>query len=58
MSSSGVDTYKHEHVGVVIDGLGGCLGELYIAVKSERYAEVLDWAASFGRVHSFRRRHG
>ncbi len=49
----GVDTHKHEHVAVVIDGLGGRLGELYITVNNDGHAELLAWARSFGRVHAF-----
>jgi hypothetical protein len=49
----GVDTHKHEHVAVVIDGLGGRLGELYIAANNEGYFRLLEWASSFGRVHLF-----
>ena len=49
----GVDTHKDEHVAVVIDGLGGRLGEYYVSVTSSGYAELLAWAKTFGRVHAF-----
>lgn len=49
----GVDTHKHEHVAVVIDGLGGRLDELYVTANNDGHAELLAWASSFGRVHSF-----
>ena len=37
----GVDTHKDEHVAVVIDGLGGRLGEYYVSVTNSGYAELL-----------------
>ena len=37
----GVDTHKDEHVAVVIDGLGGRLGEYYLSVTNSGYAELL-----------------
>lgn len=49
----GVDTHKHEHVAVAIDGLGGRLGELYIAASPGGYAELLDWARALGPVYAF-----
>jgi hypothetical protein len=36
-----------------IDGLGGRLGELYVAAINDRHAQLLNWAGSFGRVHAF-----
>ncbi len=49
----GVDTHKDEHVAVVIDGLGGRLGEYYLSVTNSGYAELLAWAKTLGRVHAF-----
>jgi transposase len=49
----GVDTHKHEHVAVAIDGFGGRLGELYITADHDGHAALLEWACSFGRVHAF-----
>jgi transposase len=49
----GVDTHKHEHVAVVIDGLGGRLAELYVPVNNDGYHRLLEWAASFGTVYAF-----
>ncbi len=49
----GVDTHKDEHVAVVIDGLGGRLGEYYLSVTNGGYTELLAWAKTFGRVHAF-----
>jgi transposase len=49
----GVDTHKHEHVAVAIDGFGGRLGELSVTADNHGYAELLEWACSFGRVHAF-----
>jgi transposase len=49
----GVDTHKHQHVAVVIDGLGGRLGELYITANNAGSAELLEWAGTFGRIHAF-----
>jgi len=49
----GVDTHKDEHVAVVIDGLGGRLGEFYLSTTNSGYTELLAWAKSFGRVHAF-----
>jgi len=51
----GVDTHKDEHVAVVIDGLGGRLGEYYFSVTHSGYEELLAWAKSLGRVHAFGR---
>ena len=43
----GVDTHKQQHVAVVLDGLGGRLGELFIPANHEGYAQLLDFARSF-----------
>jgi len=49
----GVDTHKDEHVAVVLDGLGGYLGELFVPVTRDGYARLVEWAASFGKVNAF-----
>jgi len=49
----GVDTHKHQHVAVIIDGIGGCLGELAVPATNAGYSELLAWAASFGKIHAF-----
>jgi transposase len=49
----GVDTHKHEHVAVAIDGLGGRLGELYMAANAGGCEQLLNWARTFGAVHGF-----
>jgi transposase len=49
----GVDTHKDTHVAVAIDGLGGRLGELSIPATNEGYAELLEWANTWGRLHLF-----
>jgi transposase len=43
----------HEHVAVVIDGVGGRLGELCIPANGGGYQGLLDWTASLGRLHAF-----
>jgi transposase len=49
----GVDTHKHQHVAVAIDGLGGRLGELYVAATNAGDGELLAWARSLGKPHAF-----
>jgi transposase len=49
----GVDTHKEQHVAVVIDGLGGRLGELFIAANNDGYAQLLACADTQGRVVAF-----
>jgi transposase len=49
----GVDTHKHDHVAVAIDGLGGRLGEFYIAATAGGCKQLLDWARALGIVHGF-----
>jgi transposase len=46
----GVDTHKDQHVAVVIDGLGGRLGELMFVANPTGYASMVAWAAQFGVV--------
>lgn len=49
----GVDTHKHEHVAVAIDGLGGKVGELFISASDSGYAELLAWSSGLGYVRAF-----
>jgi transposase len=49
----GVDTHKDEHVAVVIDGLGGRLGELMFGANPTGYATMVRWAAQFGAIVRF-----
>ena len=49
----GIDTHKHLHVAVALDGLGGRLGELTVPTDRGGYARLEDWATRFGRVHAF-----
>ena len=50
----GVDTHKDEHVAVAIDGLGGRLGvALQVPATNDGYAQLLDWATAFAKVHQF-----
>jgi transposase len=49
----GVDTHKDRHAAVAIDGLGGRLGELFVDVTNEGYAELVKWAGGHGRIVAF-----
>jgi len=53
----GVDTHKDQHVAVVLDGLGGTLGELSIPATADGYDELLAFAisdlGSEGRLQGF-----
>jgi transposase len=40
----GVDTHKHQHVGVALDGLGRRLGQRLVPATPAGYAELLTWA--------------
>ena len=46
----GVDTHKHQHVGVAVDGLGRRLGQRLVPATPAGYAELLTWATGLGRV--------
>ena len=46
----GVDTHKHQHVGVALDGLGRRLGQRLVPATPAGYAELLTWATGLGRV--------
>ena len=49
----GVDTHKNQHVAVVIDGLGGRLGELMFAANPAGYSSMVAWSGKFGAVARF-----
>jgi len=49
----GVDTHKYIHVAVVLDELGGRLGELTVPADSGGYVQLERWAVEFGRVLAF-----
>ena len=53
MSAVGIDTHKHVHAAVVLDELGGRLGELTAAADRQGYVQLERWASSFGRVIGF-----
>lgn len=49
----GVDTHKHEHVAVAINGLGTRLATARAAANQAGYAELLAWARQLGTVQVF-----
>ena len=49
----GVDTHKHEHVAVAINGLGARLATGRAAANQAGYAELLAWARQFGVIGAF-----
>lgn len=49
----GVDTHKHQHVAVALDGLGGRLAELEVSASNDGYLQLLVWARGLGAVHAF-----
>src|SRR5262245_37519390 len=49
----GVDTHKRQHQAVVIDGLGGRLGDVVVAATPAGFAQLVAWAGSWGRVHGY-----
>ncbi len=49
----GVDTHKHVHAAVALNGLGASLGTTTVPVNAKGYRELEDWAQSFGRVRAF-----
>jgi transposase len=49
----GIDTHKHIHVAVVLDELGGRLGELTVPADSSGYSQVERWATGYGRILAF-----
>jgi hypothetical protein len=44
----GVDTHKYLHVAVALDDIGGRLGTRSFPADTDGYAQLLDWAATFG----------
>jgi len=53
MVTIGVDTHKHTHVAVAIDGIGERVGDLTIPTDHGGYEQLLEWARSFGQVCRF-----
>ena len=49
----GVDTHKHIHAAVALNGLGARLGTTSIPVSSKGYRELEMWARAFGSVRVF-----
>ncbi len=49
----GVDTHKHVHVAAVVSMTGDALATLTIVTEQSGYQQLLQWAASFGRVIAF-----
>lgn len=49
----GVDTHKYIHVAAAMDSVGGMLATLTIPTVSGGFRQLLDWAASFGRIIAF-----
>jgi transposase len=49
----GIDTHKHRHAAVAIDGLGGKLGDLFVDATNEGYEQLLAWARAQGQVMGF-----
>ena len=49
----GVDTHKHVHAAIALNGLGARLGAITVPVNPQGYRELETWARSFGSVHAF-----
>ena len=49
----GVDTHKHEHVAVAINGLGARLATTRTAATQAGYAQLLIWARQLGAIEAF-----
>lgn len=49
----GVDTHKHVHAAVALNGLGARLGATTIPVSSKGYRDLETWARAFGPVRAF-----
>ena len=49
----GVDTHKHEHVAVAINGLGARLATTRATAAQAGYAELLTWARQLGTIEAF-----
>jgi transposase len=48
MIAVGVDTHKHWHVVVALDGVGQLLGEMVVAATTVGYRELAVWLAGLG----------
>lgn len=48
MIAVGVDTHKHQHIAVALDGLGQLLGEIAVAATVAGYRELVFWLAGLG----------
>ena len=49
----GVDTHKHVHVAVAIDGVGAKLATCTVSADRAGYAVLVDWARGLGTVEAF-----
>jgi len=49
----GVDTHKDNHVGVVLDGVGGRLANLTVSATPAGYARLVEWTGTYGRVVAY-----
>lgn len=49
----GVDTHKHIHVAAVMDSICGILATLTIRTDTTGFRQLLEWAASFGKIIAF-----
>jgi transposase len=49
----GVDTHKYIHVAAAMDSVGGILATMTIATDSGGFAQLVDWASSFGQIIAF-----
>jgi transposase len=49
----GVDTHKHIHAAVALNGLGARLGSTSIPVNPKGYRELEKWARAFGCIRAF-----
>ena len=50
---AGVDTHKHKHVAVAINGLGARLSTFQAPANQAGYAEMVNWARTLGPVEAF-----
>ena len=49
----GVDTHKHLHVAVALDGLGARIAERTVSADTGGYLELEEWARRLGRIVAF-----
>lgn len=49
----GVDTHKHQHTAVAVDGLGGRLGELTVPANNDGYTALIQWATELAAVYAW-----